>query len=555
MKRIVIFLCLLCTLLMCSCSVQTYADGEVGGDTLLSDAAGASDIGFLVCGERITLQKDADGEGYTLYLPSFADDITWSIEKSILFEGKTVNDGESARGLLELENADIGGFDVKIMRSANIASMFLQSDDGNMDKINSSADHSYGTGGSYSLISPEGEVLSAGKLKKIRGRGNATWNGAEKKPYQIELSSPSELLGLAKAKKYILLANYYDPSLLRNSIAFEIAAAYEGYSVSGEPLDLYACGEYLGSYLLCEKIDIAENKIDIFDLENATEDLLQDKAEEYPREGAISGAEAGGAKWFELPSEPKDSSGGYLLEVEYTERYPNEVSGFVTDRGLPIVILSPECASKKQVEYIKEYVCDFEDALYSPDGYNEKGKHYSDYADMESLAFRYLFEEFLLNIDGGVSSFHIYKDSDEMGGKLNFSCVWDYDCAFGNYKKYADLTSPEILFVGESETRNNGSMPSWFYAMLRRGELRELIKDCYNKNFRASVAMAISMLPSMVDRIRASAEMDHMLYGSFDERNFYGADCGSDFEDATAHLEDFIRRRLDFFDNIMKNNK
>ncbi len=548
MKRIIICLLSALALALCACSMQTSADtqGSVPSEAEVSPFDPCT-VGVIIKGERISVQKDIGGGGYTLYLPSFSKDIVWSLSGDTVLNGNTITDGESAEILNSAMSVTFGNFEVKIMLSANIPALFLTSDEGTMDNINASADHSYSTGGAFSLLSADGETLAAGRLKKIRGRGNATWQG-EKKPYQIELSSKESLLGLAEAKKYILLANYYDPSLLRNSLAFELAKAYEGYSVSGEPVDLYACGEYLGSYLLCEKIEIADNKIDIFDLEDATEELVSGDMEDYERTGDVAGAQKGSAKWFELPAEPEDMSGGYLLEVEYTERYPNEVSGFVTERGLPVAIVSPECASRTQVEYIKEYVCDFEDALYSKDGYNEKGRHYSYYADMDSLIFRYLFEEFVLNIDGGISSFHIYKDSDENGGKLNFSCVWDYDCSFGNYDKFADLTSPELFFTGENETRNNGSMPSWFNALLARDEIRELMKEYYSETFRPAVLAMAEAVPILSERIKKSAEMDHHLYGSFDKRNFYGADSGSDFEGAVAYLESFILRRLDFFD-------
>ena len=530
-----------------ACKKDTLASADTDTDTATAEFD-ISTVGVIINGERISVQKNLTDDGYTLYLPAYAEDAIWSFESQTDINGNKISNGDSAEMLLDAESVTIGNCTVKIMRSANIPTLFLSSDDGSMEKINSSPDHSYGTGGDYSLISPNGEILAAGRLKKLRGRGNATWYGPEKKPYQIELSSAKELLGLAKAKKYILLANYYDPSLLRNKLAFELAKAYDGYTVSGEPVDLYACGEYLGSYLLCEKIDIAENKLSITDLEKATEALLPEKPESYERGGDISSSESGSSKWFELPAEPKDITGGYLLEVDYPERYPNEVSGFVSNRGLPIVIISPECASRAQVEYIKEFVCDFEDALYSEDGYNEKGLHYSHYADVDSLVFRYLFEEFVLNIDGGISSLHIYKDTEENGGKLNFSCVWDYDCSLGNYNKYADLTSPETLFTASSETRNNGTVPSWFNAMLRHDELAEKTCDYYANVFRPSAISISKSVDALYELIAASAEMDAKLYSALDHRSFYCAESGNTPKEAAEYLKSFISKRIDFFD-------
>ncbi|MBR4296199.1 MAG: CotH kinase family protein [Clostridia bacterium] len=544
---ILVMLCLLFTLSGCG---ESHATSGVP-----SDAFDVCEVGVEICGEIIRVQKNMSGDGYTLYLPAFCDGVLWSLPENleqITLSGKEIRDGESAQELTSAESVIFKSgeaeVEVRVLRSANIPALFLHSDDGNMDKINSSPDHSYGTAGEYSLISSDGAVLSSGALKKLRGRGNSTWNGTAKKPYQMELKSSESLLGLAKAKKYVLLANYYDPSLLRNSVAFSLAKVADGFSPNFAPVDLYACGEYIGSYLLCDKIDIDEEKIDIINLEELTEDILEEDPDTYERGGAITGAEHGSYKWYELPEDPKDISGGFVLEVDYPERYPDEVSGFVTERGLPIVIVSPECASKAQVEYIKEYVGDFEDALYSEDGYNEKGKHYSAYVDMDSLVFRYLFEEFTLNIDACVSSFHIYKDSDTKDGKLNFSCVWDYDCTFGNYNLYADLTSPETLFVASSETRNSGTMPSWLYALLGHEDFVLRVKEYYTEAFAPAAREALSSITDKADEIAKSAYMDDALYSGADNKNFFGADSGENFDEAVIYLTDFIEKRIEFFD-------
>ncbi len=552
MKRILVFICIAFSLFFCSCENRspfpvnnTNSPQSKNNHT---SSINITEVGVSICGESINIQKDAGGSGFTLYLPAFSGDAVWILPHKTLIMGKEASSGDSADVLYSASKIEIAGQSVKIMRSANIPSLFLNSDEGTMSNIDNSPDHSYGTPGDFSLISSDGELLSAGRLKKIRGRGNATWHGTEKKPYQIEFSSSVSILGLAKSKKYILLANYYDPSLMRNSIAFDIAKISEDYSVSGEPIDLYACGEYLGAYLICEKIDISENKIDIFDLEKATEKENAENLENYERGGSVLGTENGSSKWFSLPNDPADISGGYLLEVEYTERYPEEVSGFVTSRGLPVAIVSPKYASKAQVEYIKNFFCDFEDALYSPTGYNEKGKHYSEYADIDSIIFRYLFEEFALNIDGGISSFHIYKDTDKNGGELIFSCVWDYDCSFGNYNKHADLTSFETLFTGESERRNQGAMPSYFNAMLGHDEIVSRVRDYYKNIFRKGALEALADIDRRFEYIKASAEMDAWLYSSFSAHSFYGANCGSTPSEACNYLKDFISGRIKFFD-------
>ena len=79
----------------------------------------------------------------------------------------------------------------------------------------------------------------------------------DKRPYQIKLSKKASLIDGTKgnaSKKWVLLANYADPTLLRNSIVLN--TAYE-LGISSTPqcrtIDLYYDGEYCGTYLLAEK--------------------------------------------------------------------------------------------------------------------------------------------------------------------------------------------------------------------------------------------------------------------------------------------------------------
>lgn len=66
------------------------------------------------------------------------------------------------------------------------------------------------------------EVLTG----KIRGRGHSTWEWP-KKPYKIKLDDKASLLGMSEAKRWVLLANYADESLLRNTAAFEMGPIWD----------------------------------------------------------------------------------------------------------------------------------------------------------------------------------------------------------------------------------------------------------------------------------------------------------------------------------------
>ena len=95
---------------------------------------------------------------------------------------------------------------------------------------------------------------------KIRGRGNSTW-WYEKKPYSIKLDHQADLLGTGKSKKWVLLANWMDRTLLRNQVAFEAARMTSmRWNPSGRFVEFYLNNKYLGVYWLGEKIEVEGSK-------------------------------------------------------------------------------------------------------------------------------------------------------------------------------------------------------------------------------------------------------------------------------------------------------
>lgn len=98
---------------------------------------------------------------------------------------------------------------------------------------------------------------------KVRGRGNSTWM-LPKKPYRLKFDKKISICGLKKAKNYVLIANYIDPTLLHNATAFEIARRlglpYTNHSI---PVDVYFNNRYCGAYMLSEKVGINGASVDI----------------------------------------------------------------------------------------------------------------------------------------------------------------------------------------------------------------------------------------------------------------------------------------------------
>lgn len=281
--------------------------------------------------------------------------------------------------------------------------------------------------------------LEADTYSEIKGRGNATWS-YYKKPYQLKLAEKTALLGMEKAKTWILLAGYTDQSALHNALAFTLGDALEiPYNIEYRFVNLYIDGAYRGLYMICEKVQVDESRVDIRDLEKANESANPDRElESFSIKTVTSGtliteSVLESYTYCEGMVSPEDVTGGYLVELDNI-RGMSEPCRFQTENGNIYVVKSPEYASREEMEYIASLFADMEEAIYSSDGYNKKGIHYSEYIDMESFAGIYTLQELLKNWDAYLSSMFFFKDADlgDIRSKIYMGPLWDMDNTLGN---------------------------------------------------------------------------------------------------------------------------
>ena len=133
-------------------------------------------------------------------------------------------------------------------------------------EINSKEDY---IEGSVSIIGSDGLTNLPSTKMKIKGRGNSTWwQGGiwGKKPYQIKFSEKTDVLNMSADKKWVLLAEISDISLIRNKIAREISNISRfDYVPQAKYIDLYINNEYVGIYLVGQKVEESSNRVNIGD--------------------------------------------------------------------------------------------------------------------------------------------------------------------------------------------------------------------------------------------------------------------------------------------------
>ncbi len=242
-------------------------------------------------------------------------------------------------------------------------------------------------------FSSDVSVTTAGKVK---GRGNSTW-AKPKKPYRIKLDSKASLLGMNSHKDWVLLADYFDKTLLRNITAFEISRIAEiSWTPTAISVEFYLNGKYQGVYTLTEQVKVSEERFDI--------DL-------------VSSSDNSG----------EALTGGYFLELDF---HFDEPYRFKTDgQKLPIMFKDPEKPTAEQYAYVRDFFNNAERVLYS-DNFKNQEEGYRKYIDIESFIDYYIVQELAKNVDGNMrGSCYLAL---RRNGKIEQPLVWDFDLAFGN---------------------------------------------------------------------------------------------------------------------------
>ncbi len=426
--------------------------------------------------------------------------------------------------------------------SEHIPAVFIETESGTSDQINS--DKNIKEPGTIKVLEPDGSFSLEHSLEYIKGRGNTSYTEFDKKPYQIKLTQDAPFLDMEPGKKWVFVSNSADSSLIRNALSRSLAGHLNlPQSEEGTFVDLYVNKEYVGNYYVVEKIEIQENRLLLSDLEKATEH--ENETEDL---STYETAWTDTTKAKQIPNDPEDITGGYLIERDFDNRFLKEVeineSYFITEAKECFIVRDPEYTSEAQIAYIDSYVQSVENAILSAKGIDgTTGKSYQDLIDVDSFVRKYLLEEVTANYDGGVASSYFYKDSDTIDGRLYAGPVWDYDVSWGNSPAYLGQisTSPERL----SRLASHSDSSVWFQSLYHKPEVYEKIVSCYAQEISPYLTLLADEILPMLDEITAaSAAMDQVRWEDQYARNGYSGDRSEQI----TFIADYIKARKDFLD-------
>ena len=343
-------------------------------------------------------------------------------------------------------------------------------------EINSKEDY---IKGSVSIIGASNfPDLSSSEIK-IKGRGNSTWwQGGigrpdnMKKPFQIKFGDKTEVLNMPKDKKWVLLAEISDISLIRNKIAREIAniGSFD-YVPQAEYTELFINDKHAGTYLIGQKVEESKNRVNIGD------------------DGYL----------VEIDTDAHDRIGEddvYFRSNVWSSHYEDGVFN-IKEPSLDF--------DSEKFNLIKDHVNDFEDALFG-DSFKDPDLGYRSFIDLPSFIDWFLVNEISKNQDA--ASFSSIYFNYIPGEKIKMGPVWDFDLAFGNVN-YSNAENPEGFWIKDN---------LWYKRMFEDPYFKQMVQerfDYYNDNLN----LILSKISEFETYLSKSQKKNFELYPSLLDPN------------------------------------
>lgn len=244
---------------------------------------------------------------------------------------------------------------------------------------------------------------SAPLTMEIKGRGNYSWTGFDKKPYRIKLADKQPLLGMKKSKHFALLAHADDSNdrkgFMRNAVGFELSRMIGmTYTPDARPLEVVLNGDYIGLYFLTEHIRVDKDRVNIVEQEDEETDN-------------------------------EKITGGWLVEIDNYDDDPHITIKEGGKTTMWITYKTPEVLSPQQEQYLTEQMKLIDNLVYG----DKNSEELWNYLDMDALAKFYIVQELTDNYESFHGSCYLHKELGE-NEKWYFGPVWDFGSSFNRDK-------------------------------------------------------------------------------------------------------------------------
>ncbi len=450
-------------------------------------------------GGEETIKSWKKDDTYYIFLPSGADPDQARIVTNPLFpiriDGRSV-DGETVCGAFPLfeklpltyrkwgktqEEA------VSFCQSENVPALYIDTASGSMDYIHEEKGNA--EPGKLRLYRDDGTLDCDAQISTINGRGNSTW-GLDKKPYSFELAQREDLLDMGAAKKWILLADAYDHTHMGNKMCYDLAAkAGCAYTPECRWVDLYLNGNYVGLYLLSERVEVDAQRVDI------------------------------------------PESGSFLISKERPDRaFGRSYASFFSRREYFYRIHN----AGMEEEGIRQIWQSVEDAIFAEDGIDPRtGKSWEELIDVDSWARQYLICDSFMDCDAGhLSKFFYYDPRSDL---VFAGPLWDMDAIYYGFYGY----SINLLASGRRFAADWGK-ETMFYRLSQKDSFRQTVNRLYREEFRPLLLeLAETGMDQYLEQIHSSSNLNNILWDI----------CYT--EDIVLDRKNWLLERIAFFDEYL----
>jgi hypothetical protein len=342
------------------------------------------------------------------------------------------------------------------------------------------------------------------------------------------------LLGLPSEADWVFFAPYNDKSLMRDALSYKLARDMGRYASRSKFFELILNDEYMGVYVLFEKIKRDANRVNIKKLNPA--DTTGDAV-----------------------------TGGYIIKIDKLDGEGNDgwYSNFLPFPQSDKKILyqyhypKPEDIVELQKNYIKSFIYAFESAMNGP-YFADTVYGYPKYLDATSFADFILLNEFVKNVDAYRLSTFFYKDRDSRNPKMFAGPVWDFNLAFGNADYYeAYMTSGWVLqYVSDYYNMpdwENFYIPFWWKKLFDETRFRNIIYNRWQQ-LRTNVwtnQHILNMIDSLVVYLDESQQRNFQRWpvlGQWIWPNYF---VGQTYQEEIDYLKSWVVARLNWLDQNM----
>ena len=297
---------------------------------------------------------------------------------------------------------------------------------------------------------------------------------------------------MGDGKRWILLANALDESHLRNKLVYDFAreiGTYSGFSPNCKYADVFLNGTYVGLYLLTEKVEIAENRVE---------------------------------------TDPNT----ILFEVDAISRFDRMYLPFILDWGIAAGIKSPKDSTEQDRDRLMNQLFLFQDTLQDGD----RGKDALQYIDLESWVRRYLVDEVFENFDGGChSQFFFWNPEEGKDNRIFAGPCWDFDnCADSWSEAKQNPRCFPMLRIWKNDSENT----PWYGTLMQQSAFRDRVIELYKTELSDSLHKLVKFgVEKETEFIQTALDLNALRWNLEDPAG------------AIQHFQDFMEERLAFLDS------